>query len=385
MKKLMLLASAAAVVLAGCSEDEMKDVSRGHAIDFRVGTASRATEITGSNITNFYVTAYKGTTPFFTDVEFSRPNTTQTFFESMVKYYWPKEGDRLDFVAYSPSAEVLPIQTDKKAVPNFSPKLHFENQYDFIYATASGTKDNNADGVQLNFKHALSQVVIQAKHEGNNVVKVAGVKIVGAINGGSFDFSTTTPKWTLGSEKDTPYKVTYDEMTLGAEATSLMNNEVAMLVPQQLTAWDKTAENTNGGAYIAVKVNIHDASGQQIYPYKSDESWEGKYGWVAVPIDTKWEAGKKYVYTLDFQKGTGLVAPVPTEGSATDPIITDDDIDPKDPDAPEKTETEETQPGGDQNDPETPKPGQAALGDPIKFTVTVSNWDVLNNEPSMRL
>ena len=383
MKKLMFLTTAAVIALTSCSDDEMKDASRGHAIDFRVGTASRASEITGANITNFFVTAYKGSTPFFSDVEFSRPNTTQTFFESLMKYYWPKEGDRLDFVAYYPSAKELPIAADTKKVNDFKTKVNLENQYDFIYATASGTKDDNADGVQLNFKHALSQVVIQAKHESNNVVKVAGMKLVGLVNTGSFDFAGD-PAWTLGSTKDTPYKVTYDDITLTKDATSLMDGEVAMVLPQQLTAWDKSENNDNSGAYIAVKVNIHDASGQQIYPYKSDESWEGKYGWVAVPIDTKLEPGKKYVYTLDFQKGTGLVAPVPTEGSTTDPIITTDP-DPSDPDAPSKTETDETNPGGNKTDPDTPKPGESALGDPIQFTVSVSAWEVVNNNPSTSL
>ena len=59
-------------------------------------------------------------------------------------------------------------------------------------------------------------------------------------------------------------------------------------------------------------------------------------------INTNWEAGKKYVYTLDFSEGAGKVDP--------------EKPDPADP-----------------NDPFNP--GEDILGSPIKFTVEVSEWE----------
>ena len=112
----------------------------------------------------------------------------------------------------------------------------------------------------------------------------------------------------------------------------------AMLIPQQLTAWtpDSDKTNTKKGAYIAVKVNITTASGARIYPDAS----VGEYDWVAVPVGTNWVAGQKYVYTLDFSNGAGRV----------------------DPEKPDPT------------DPDPFEPGEPILGDPIKFTVTVTPW-----------
>ena len=81
----------------------------------------------------------------------------------------------------------------------------------------------------------------------------------------------------------------------------------AMLIPQQLTAWDpdNDATNTAAGAYIAVLVNIKNAAtGAQIYPATA-----GAYDWACVPIDTEWKPGYLYRYVLDFATGAGKTPP----------------------------------------------------------------------------
>lgn len=114
-------------------------------------------------------------------------------------------------------------------------------------------------------------------------------------------------------------------------------NDNAMLLPQQLVAWtpETDKKNDNNGAYIALKIQITTKDGARVYPATGD------YDWAAVAINTNWEAGKKYVYTLDFSSGAGKVDP-----EKPDPI------DPTDPF----------------------KPGEDILGKPIKFTVTVTDW-----------
>ena len=91
----------------------------------------------------------------------------------------------------------------------------------------------------------------------------------------------------------------------------------AMVIPQQLTAWDPT-NPTSTGAYIGVLVNIKVKATEngnftaQAYPAVKDA-----FDWVAIPIDTKWEAGKRYSYTLDFSEGAGYVAPDLTDNNNT--------------------------------------------------------------------
>lgn len=74
--------------------------------------------------------------------------------------------------------------------------------------------------------------------------------------------------------------------------------------------------------------------GARVYPSV------GEYDWVAVAVNTKWEPGQKYVYTLDFSNGAGKVDPEKPMPGPTDPF----------------------------------KPGEDVLGSAIKFTVTVTPW-----------
>ena len=71
-----------------------------------------------------------------------------------------------------------------------------------------------------------------------------------------------------------------------------------MLIPQNL-------ENTE--AYIAVCVQIKTKDGALVYPRPTtDNLISAEYEWVYVPIDTEWESGYRYVYTLDFTNGAGI-------------------------------------------------------------------------------
>lgn len=352
MKKQLFLIAGAVLALASCSKDETTGVNHGNAIDFRTAMATRAAETTTASLTKFFVTALdKENANFFTDVEFTKQSST---FTSDPAYYWPKDGSELDFFAYAPSAKDLgatvTINSTTKTLADFVPAAAIADQKDFITANAKGSKANEGTGVQLTFGHKLSQIEIKAKN-GNEgyVYKVQGVRIGKPVSKGTFDFGTSA--WTLGTDK-TNYAVTYEgsEKTLTATAASLMatDNDNAMLLPQQLTKWDSENDKTNTaeGAYLAVKVQITTKDGARVYP----AAVVGDYDWVAIPVDTEWEVGNKYVYTLDFTSGAGLVDPEKPEP-----------VDPTDPF----------------------EPGDPILGSPIKFTVEVTPWADANQDLDM--
>ena len=225
------------------------------------------------------------------------------------------------------------------------------DQKDFVVAYNTGSKTNEEAGVPLLFKHALSQIQINAKNaNGGYIFKVKGVRIGKVGSKGDFTFplqetkaneSLAADSWTLDADNTKAnYQSEYDtEIVLKADAQVLMgDNGNAMLIPQQLTAWNSKDDlkNTTGGAYLAVKVNITTKDGGQIYPAKV-----GEYDWTAVAIGTNWEAGKEYVYTLNFTDGAGKV----------------------DPEKPDPT------------DPTDPfNPGEDITGGKIKFTVEVEEW-----------
>ncbi len=358
MKKQFMFMAMAAMLIASCSSDDVVSTNTGRAIDFRTSVGTRGAETTTDNIKEFWVTAIDGNNAnYFSKQKFTKEGS---FFTSSPLYYWP--AGKLDFVAYSPSetdlGATVTINSSTKTLADFSPAEQIANQKDFVTATASGTRTaNETNGVELTFAHQLSQIEIKAKNSNTGYVyKVVGVRIGKPVSKGTFKF--TNSEWDL---PNTPEKANYtsnytveyatNPKTLTAAAATMMGaaNDNAMLLPQQLTAWasetDKT--NTNNGAYLALKIQITTKDGARVYPAKGD------YDWAAVAIGTKWEAGKKYVYTLDFSNGAGKVDP------------------------------EKPTPTPDPDKPDPFNPGDDILGKPIKFTVEVTEWTPADQSVTM--
>ena len=335
--------------LASCSQDEPEvNLHQGMAIDFRPAMASRAAETTNANLTDIYVTAIEtgSTDNYFSNLQFTKGN--DGFFSSETKYYWPGDNNTLTFYAYAPSqddmgADVI-IDNTTKQITNFITPTEISQQIDIITTTATGDrKDNEASGVPLTFKHILSQIEIDAKSESKAYkYVVAGARIGRAATTGTYDF--TTGQWTLDMWHETEvYATSCDSVTLSATPVSIMGaSGNAMLIPQQLTPWMPVGDPDNAAraAYLSVLIRVTTVDGALVYPSPT-ETKSREYGWVALPIDTKWEAGKKYVYVLDFTHGAGY------------------------------------------HDPDDPNPGQSVLGDPIKITVDVSDWTSSSSDIDM--
>ena len=320
-QKLLLACIAAAAVMTSCSNDEVLEVNKGRAIDFRSAIASRATETTLENLDSIFVTAFnenKLAFPYFENLKFTQGGSTNMWF-SEEKYYFPGDNSSLTFHAYAPSAADMgaTITSDSEnknvVISEFTTAEDITKQVDIIYASAVDQRESAAaDGVFLTFKHALSQVVIKAKSASTGYnYEVKGVRIAMVDSKGSFDFNEA--KWTLGEDAKKTYTMTYnDAVVLGTDAKELMNGgENAMLLPQALTAWDWDGgngdkENTKNGAYLAVLVKITTKDDALVYPFNEDSE---DYAWAAIPVEGSWEAGKRYVYTLDFTSGAGYVDP----------------------------------------------------------------------------
>ena len=322
------------MALASCAKDGVKEVNNGRAIDFRVATQTRATETTTANLSTFYVTAIdKKGSNYFTNAAFTK---IEEYFSSSPAYYWPGDGSDLTFYAYAPAAETLgatvSIDNTAKTLAGFSPAAEFADQKDFVTATATGNKTNETSGVALTFDHQLTQIEVKARNANEAYVyKIKGVRIAQPLSKANFDF--TTKQWTPTTDKAI-YQIQYsNEITLNTYGQCIMKTEGdnAMLIPQQLVAWDPENDKTNTakGAYLSVYAQIETAEGSRVYPNVDGM----EYAWLAVPIDTKWEAGYKYVYTLDFTNGAGY----------SDPL-------------------------------DGPETGGSVLGGAIKFTMEVNPW-----------
>lgn len=313
MKKLVFITVLSLMGLAACNKDIVRDVYEGNAIDFRVALDTRGSEVTTSNLSDFFVTALtESGVSYFADESFTKDGD---YFYSETDYYWPVD-ERLDFFAYSPAkgslgTAELTISSETKSITDFKTADEITDQIDIVIAKASGNKeDNETTGVFLKFYHQLAQVEVRAKNENDGFVyKVNGMKIMNVASEGDLDFSVNT-SWTPDYNTMTNYEVNFAApVELGDASVSLMPAEGnnAMLIPQTTSAWDNEVEattNTSGGSYLAVKINIVTAGESQVFP-----STAGEYAWVAYPIGFVWEPGYKYIYTLDFTEGAGFVDP----------------------------------------------------------------------------
>ena len=346
MNKVICLCAAAAMLLASCSNDETVKIAEQNAISFRpvVGLNTKGLETTTNNLQTIKVTAYLGAAKQWENKAFEKG--TSNFFESLQKYYWPANDDALTFTAFSDNWGITPTFTSNSdiKVTDVTVEDNVADQKDMVYVTGvTGKKSTHeTTGVELNLEHALSQIQINAKNE-NSLYKyqVKGIRIAKAGNKSTFDVINGT--WGNASDVKT-YEITYEQpVTLDNNEKSIMGSAGnAMLIPQTVGKWNGQKIDADvDGAYISVLLNITTDAGALVYPKKT-----GGFAWASVPVKFEWEKGKKYIYMLNFTNGAGKV----------DPVDPGQDWDKDEP----------------QKDPDK---GKDILGEPIKFTVIVNNWD----------
>ena len=353
--------AAAALVLASCSSDSTVEMRQGAEIRFRtaLGMNTRAlpADLPGLRQSGFFVSAFNtsgGSVSEFKDLLFSYEDG-YGWASDPVKY-WPEDGSELRFVAISPEASAWGGTYEGEnlgelKVTGVSPDADIAGQKDLLVGYASGSKDNAA-GVGIELRHVLTQVEVRAKSTNKayrydvKAVRIGSVRCTGDYTLPSE--TNTDGSWTLKDDSYTSY--TTQDLTgpvrLTVDAASLMGDGgTAMLLPQPLTAWDVENDkaNTKNGSYIALLLKITTDSGMQVYP-----ATEGEYGWAAVAIgghaESKknvWQAGDKFIYTLDLSNGAGVTPP-------------------------------------DSDDP-----GEPILGAPIRFTVTVNGWNVRRQDVNL--
>ena len=396
-KKFIPLAFAASLIFAACSDDQTDVVNNGPEITFRT-SVSRAQNIDETNLTEFKVWAFSdivtsNTTAFIEGLVAKKEGTVYKFDHSI---FWPNDITTLNFWAVSPVNDNVVVKHNGEALilDSYEPAENPEDQLDIITAYQKVDRvSNKGTSVPLTFNHILSQILVSARAgygdevKEKRTVKVKGAWLVNIGTGATASRSTATDKnvvvWdnfsstkaSYGSYFETPRELTstatsffsFDNSNVSVPQSNLL------LIPQQLTKWDGTA--TGNGAYILLLCRVeathdgalHDGASDpmvkpgtdnhthQLFPHDGATSFNEKaYGYACVPIGTLWEYGKIYRYTLDIcgkNSGAGLYPPaIPILPGTPDPNII---IIPTPSD----------------------KVGKPVLDEPIKFTVTVNDWD----------
>lgn len=395
MEKKIFGGALAVLMLTACSNDELVNVNRdGDEITFSVVTnaGSRASDVYCNNNkpADFEVFASHGGKKYI-DGDIIKYQGSEWINTDGTRY-WPESGD-VTFYAHRNAAKEFTWE-DPSTVPtikDFTVASKVEDQVDLIYSVQKASKPTNTETnppVMLNFRHALSQIVFQAKNINPNIyVEVSGVSVCKLTGKNTFTYPsqktdanivnhdgttgtiTYDGSWGTWATISTPgtvqYDVTFSPVALNgnknATASSLTNtNETGkefskkalLLLPQTTTAWDVTSAGAEGtaanqsGSYFLVKCKIYNvADSAKGFDAASDVClWPGEGVTdpkdVAIPVAVDWEQGKKYIYTFVFGDGNGGYDPDP--------------------------------------DPEDPDPEPVLV--PIKFNVTVDDFVPVANE-----
>lgn len=377
MKKVILLtACTIAVLLSGCSDNELASVGDGigtstqSAIGFHVvgnQAETRANIINPGNITStdFNVYAYiknaegNDGSPFMggNDSDFGTNGINISCKSGNWSYtnpsdirYWPTTDTELNFYAVNPGSdplftwkftntqkEIKYLCYDEYLASNFyledGTKKKYLTNKDAMYAVAKGqTYNTNSGKVKFTFKHILSQVVFKAKTQYDNdmEVDINAVSIHNFQTGGTFKIPVGEPaqgNWTPNNHnnKALGYKVKEVEEGKNIKVTESDNAKdisdgPMLFVPQKLTKWAVpstiAAANTAQQSYLKITCKIKQGGA---YLFGSDSEYKDLY----VPFEADWQPGKRYIYTLIFgggydADGNPILQPINFEAKAED-------------------------------------------------------------------
>lgn len=400
-----------------------------------VGRSSRATEIDVSNLGDFAVAARGmhhdgvlydnyliGSASGGEIAEFSSSNNGVNIWTLGRKVYWPSSLNKVLFIGYttlkrneSSESGVLDnasyrLDGDQPTISGFSPRkadltntpssddasasiwADGKDQKDLLVAFKQQQAQESQSTVVLKFRHALTQVSIKAGQKAldandHRIVKVIGAWIVNAAQSGTLKATieksnpnqtsgdivfTNKTEWTTPTERET-YGSFYNSIIYLKKdgEDDLLRDHSLMLVPENLTAWNRKAED-NTGAYIMLLCRVElahegtrhipgegeatddtniddiaivegpgDAKGMhyhQLFPVNAEKYDGSQYGFVCVPISTDWAdydenvndnddkdckgAGKRYTFKLDIcgaESDAGYYPPIPSASSDASP------------------------------------------------------------------
>lgn len=334
------------------------------------------------------------------------------------KVYWPSSLNKVLFIGYttlkrneSSESGVLDnasyrLDGDQPTISGFSPRkadltstppsddasasiwADGKDQKDLLVAFKQQQAQESQSTVVLKFRHALTQVSIKAGQKAlgandHRIVKVIGAWIVNAAKSGTLKATieksdpdqtsgdivfTNKTEWTTTSTDRETYGSFYNSIIYlkNNGDDDLLRDHSLMLVPENLTAWNRTADDKTG-AYIMLLCRVElahegtrhipgdgeapdntniddiaivegsgDAKGMhyhQLFPVNADRYDGSQYGFVCVPISTDWAdydenvnnnddddkdckgAGKRYTFKLDIcgaESDAGYYPPIPS-------------------------------------------------------------------------
>ena len=353
MKK-VLFSAAMALVLVSCAHDEIIEINRdSDEIRFGVVTdaATRAADVYCNNNLPGAFTVYAnhdGKT--YIDGDLIQKVGDAWVNQTGVRY-WPQKGD-VTFYAHVNGTGFTWVSGNVPTIKDYTVPTAVADQKDLLYAVKSQGRSDNP--VTLNFRHALSQIVFQAKNTNANLyVEIEGVTICNLGNVNTFTYNSADTDenieyhdgitdtinnyddswgtWATLNGGTTDYPVTFTtavpvpgdndvkSLTNTNDTDKEFSSKAMLLLPQTTTPWAPADKNGKPGAdaqkgtYFLVDCKICNVAGEE-YAATDVVLWNDP---VAIPAQFNWEQGKKYIYTFVFGNGNGGYDPDPDPDNPT--------------------------------------------------------------------
>ena len=354
MKKLFFLMPFALLAFASCSNDEVetKAVQKSaDAVNFlpAMNNATRGTIYTDAGFSTkpgeFAVIA-SGSFKTGAKDNYTGATTTNSYSATVSygsgawnlpddNYLWWGDGTTAGkFTAYAPKD----AGSVSSGTLSFAVEAAIKDQKDLVVAYNEGSRNDFTSGVPLHFRHALSQIIVNASYadEADETtypkssfkslkIKVKAIRFRNLSNGGTLTLPTAstasgetyTPAWTPSTAL-TSYTSTENEVELGSAPQTLLKSDdgAMLLLPQTQSPAASLASHPSTGAYLEVYVDIDYADNNETpnyYPITANT-----YEWIAVPVSIAWDGGYKYTYTLNFSNiACGKVSPNATDTNIT--------------------------------------------------------------------
>ena len=382
MKKFLFGTAGLLLIAASCSKNEVVEVNRdGDEISFNVvaGNATKAADIYCNNNkpSGFTVYAESDGKTYINGDRIVSTDGGNTWVNESGTRFWPNES-KVDFYAvengtitWNPDAAE---GTAPASIANFEVSTAVASQKDLLYSVkmdqTKGETAETTSPVTLNFRHALSQIVFNAKNTNANLyVEISGVSVVNVGNKNTFAFPTDDTdnnmvdadhdgsfnytidytdgswgKWNALTSGSTVYPVNFEtvkvegtntvvDLTANVMGENTVKNEfnknALLLLPQTSIAWNPETVPTPGlegnaanGSYFLVNCAIYNVAGDK-FDAGDTPLWgtTDAHKQAAIPVAINWEQGKKYIYTFIFGEGGGYDPDDPDDPDNPDPVL----------------------------------------------------------------
>lgn len=299
MKKILLVALAAAAMVSCSQNDEFENESSKAEIKFStvVKAGTKASVVTTANFTTFTVNGYKTagdmsdqlqlSAGFMDDAGVTKSGNVWNF-DDNAKFYWPLTG-KVQFFATSPAQ---PLNINSAGYPKFEYTIKAVASQEDLIAANVINQAKATSAISLPFKHLLTQVNFSIKgKEAGFIYTVSKLEISGAMDKANFTFNgtATVGAWDTPTASTANLLYVYDgnpvvvAPTADNLDTAITNFEESgkalfILMPQELT-------NVN----LAITYKAAPSDKPTEYTYDDTKT---------VKLTGKWEMGKNVRYTL---------------------------------------------------------------------------------------